>query len=52
MGLGIAELLIFIPLSLVGLLVPVALLIGIVLIYKKVAEIERLLLVRHRDSSL
>ncbi len=51
MGLGIRELLIM-PLALLGSLVPVALLIGIVLIYKKVSEIERMLVVRHREDSL
>jgi len=48
MAIGFAELLIILPLALLGILVPVALLTGIAMIYKKVSEIERML--RHQET--
>ena len=44
MGFGLLELLLVLPAALLALAVPVALMVGLVLIYKKVARIEQMLI--------
>ena len=44
MGIGVAELLVVVPIALLSIALPVVALVGVVLIYRKLSYIEQLLI--------
>ena len=48
MGIGVAELLVVMPIALLSIALPIVTLVGVVLIYRKLSRIERLLIDRNR----